>query len=75
MKGFPGLVRSELVGTGVEVEVGESACLLFIYRSVCVVFTLSPCRLQAEECLPIEMLDKVSIDPHDDDVDVCAEID
>lgn len=57
-------------------EVGrESACLLFIYRSVCVVFTLSPCRLQAEVCLPIEMLDKVSIDPHDDDVDVCAEID
>lgn len=42
---------------------------------MCVVFTLSPCRLQAEECLPIEMLDKVSIDPHDDDVDVCAEID
>lgn len=48
---------------------------MFIYRSVCVVFTLSPCRLQAEVCLPIEMLDKVSIDPHDDDVDVCAEID
>lgn len=42
---------------------------------MCVVFTLSPCRLQAEVCLPIEMLDKVSIDPHDDDVDVCAEID
>lgn len=53
----------------------ESACLLFIYRSVCVVFTLSPCRLEAEVCLPIEMLDKVSIDPHDDDVDVCAQID
>lgn len=76
MKGFAGLVRSELVGGGVwGWGQGYSACLLFIYRSVCVVFTLSPCRLQAEECLPIEMLDKVSIDPHDDDVDVCAEID
>lgn len=48
---------------------------MFIYRSVCGFFTLSPCSFPAEVCLSIEMLDKVSIDPHDDDVDACAQID